>query len=618
MQIVYILIILITLKRVDAQSVKDFDLLINIAKRHFYPGAETYLIDNSKVKPYLHFKELCRVFSANWPVITGDDENEMFTIPARREVNILLVELDYHVNSLGKNKNGDENFYTRNKNIFYIDLRKDAFIYSHCSAEAYLNKIHISYFWFAFFQTIIVFHYPKNCPREFEIWTREPWSEKAGQRIINISDAYFNKKPNMHGAIIKFDTTVEETLNFNENIVNRLEIFQNIWFEKWNMLDYDKVEVNRTTIVINALISLEPVFLGYNGDAYNILSMCFVVRKGAQRPKWESIIWCFHWKVWLSLTLVWFISGLTWFFIIKPISLFKSLCDVCSLIFSQPISWLPNIRNNLSRYIAGLFMLTSIVIITGFQTRLYINMRLPRLYPPIDDIKQIKDLNITILCTYTYTCDFIFNSKGDKLFTELSKQWNTLGVVNNTITNFLPNVTVNDIFTNSQTALLTPCASARSMLKNIPKFAKKLHLVEEKISIYPLYYTQLPFEEHLRQLLFSYLESGIGQWVDHMIEWRNLIKILQKEEKQSHVKVFNLDDVQIAFIMLFIGLFISTLVFIFECLTKYWHLHYYPCKKSKCKREKYILIPFKLNLRRKYFQHKNITPHFVTSRRTCF
>lgn len=561
-----------------ALSENNFDLLVNVSREHFYLNQETYLVDNSG---YRHFKEMSRVFCEHWhSVVTADGNATLqFRRIPRREKNVLFVRLDNNVVFWP--------LHPRDKVIFYVDLRG---YLSACSGGNYLRFIAKHLFWKSLFQAIILFHYSSQCPKEFEIWTREPWSQQPGQRVDAVGDAYFNRKPNMHGAALKFSSTMEEASTRGAG--SHLELLRNTWFEKWNLVASNQI------VPLESRVYIEPADPPYS-DAYSSIAMCFVVQKGRPRPKWESIARCFEWRVWLSLTLLWFLSGLAWSFIFTRTSLFKSWCDICSLMISQPISWRSNLRGNLPRLIAGLFMLTSIVTSIGFQSMLFKNLKVPRLQPPITQIRQIKEANLTIVCTFTYTCLVLFGSQyQDELFAEMFKLKQYVPPRNRFMqTEFSPNVTLHDVLSHRQMALITPCASARAMVTKIPKFSKKLHVVEEQIATYPLYYLPFPFESHLRRLLFWYMESGVGEWAQETRQWRNLMKILLKEENEPHVRVFSMDDVQIAFLILLVGLVAAIFVFIVECSIQNWL-----CRFESRKKPKRNGILFLSYLRRKYSQ----------------
>lgn len=587
----YILIILLIIDFVNVIEVQDekrFDILVKISKQHFYPDEETYLIDNLLPTPYPYFKELCKVFSENWPlVIIGDNYTKMFPSPARRGINNIFTNYNLKFNYELTYKASP-----MNKNIIYFDLRED---YT-CSRVTVYLKFNKFVFWNLLFQSIILIHYQKNCSNEYEMLTAEPWLKKS-RKITRIKDAYFNRKPNMHGTVFQFHSSIQERYcevhgcEKGSKIENQLENFKNIWFEKWNMIDNHAKSRKDLISVIYA----EPARFTISADAYSIISMCFVVQKGKERPKWEAIIWCFHWKVWLSLSFVWLISGLAWFFIMKKKSFLESLHDVYKLIISESVTWLPNLKSNLARCLAGVFTLASIIFITGFQSNLYKNMQVPLLYPPVNEIKQIKDLNLSIVCTFSYSCLMIFgkllipnysNDILDKLLISMSGQVLSQGKY----LHFRDQWTLNDVFKNPNLALITPCESARLMINKIPKFSKKLHLVEETISLYPLYFENFPFIKRLRKLLLEYLECGIGQWSEQLGQWNKLMKILLKEKQEPLVRVFNMDDLQIGFIILFIGLSISTFVFILECMSNYWPPQCRLWKKFKFKRERMTYI----------------------------
>ena len=199
-------------------------------------------------------------------------------------------------------------------------------------------------------------------------------------------------------------------------------------------------------------------------------------------------------------------------------------------------------------------------------------MQVPMLYPPISEIKQIKELNLSIICTSS--CRMIFrglevgyHSSIDPLFIEMRSQVAKGSLSFAKKTNY---TLLHEVFNNPNKALITPCESAQVMINSISMFSKKLHVVKEVIVSYPLIYEGFPFERQMHQLLLSYFESGIGQWEEQMNQWKELMPILMKEKKEALIRVFNMDDLQVAFIILFIGLCISTFVFLLELMSKYW------------------------------------------------
>ena len=579
--------IIFTIEGLFGTSVRNFDLLINISKQHFYPDREIFILENPGYWPYPDYDQVCKAVGENQTVIIIKNvtkfyaDNKQFKVPTRGN-NILVLEMNDTM-SLFVEK--------RNKYLFYIDLRGN---YSICSCDKYLNTFSKDKILKSFFQTVFLFHYQKNCSREYEIWTRAPWLDEPGQRIKKIHNAYFNKKPNLNGSPTIFYTTFHEIVNNIKGEESSIETFKKIWFEKWNMVD---IGTTNKRITIKSTIFIEPASFDLS-EVYNVMSMCFVVQKGKEHPKWEVIFWCFHWKVWMWMSVVWILSGGVWYFVIKKKSLSQSLSEVYSLIVSEGAIWLPKLNTFLPRFVAGILMLMSIVLTTGFQSNIFKNMQVPLLYPPIRDMKEIRDQNLTIICKYPSVCFSIFGIDGwslkktndviYKLFDEMSHQFIHAGSAGLLITRkdrmkviLKSNYTLNDVLNNSNMALITSCESAHAMINAIPTFSKKLHVLEERIGIFPLFLMEFPFVEQMHQLLSFYFESGIGQWSQHMFEWKKLMVILMKEKKGPSVRVFNMDDVQVAFIILFIGLSISTFVFLLECLSKFQPPGMRHLKKSK-------------------------------------
>ena len=145
------------------QRIYNFDLVLNIAKMYFYSDKEINMVLHPMERPNSHFKQLCKAFSENWPLVIKGNGKELLNRIGEVQINLLYSQLDFR----------PLNPSTRNKNLIYLDLRED---YSTCSIEEYLNNTNSlpteEHFWPGFFQSIILFHFPKNCSNEYEIWTR--------------------------------------------------------------------------------------------------------------------------------------------------------------------------------------------------------------------------------------------------------------------------------------------------------------------------------------------------------------------------------------------------------------------------------------------------------------
>ena len=76
----------------------------------------------------------------------------------------------------------------------------------------------------------------------------------------------------------------------------------------------------------------------------------------------------------------------------------------------------------------------------------------------------------------------------------------------------MSSITLYVIFSNPNLGLIIACEPTHSMINKIPKFSRHLHVVEETIASYPLYYEEFIFQQRMCQLFLSYFEDRFGHW----------------------------------------------------------------------------------------------------------
>lgn len=447
--------------------------------------------------------------------------------------------------------------YPNKKDLNLIDSDDNVIIY--ITKREKCEKIHKLYY--SHTEKWILFRMIMFCDlkEDYGIWIQEQWQDPGWRKIQDIRFAYFNRRPNFHGwtiTVMKDFYGVDKIMRSEQVYIEHLEEF-------WNTTHSREGDVLRLWIFPNPLTYINEK-ISYR--AYSMISLCVVVHKEDHFPPWQALPRAFHLYVWIFLTLTWISSSIIWHFVSKDCFLNSSIRMLC-LFSTYSITWLGRIKTIHSRIISISIMLISIVVINGLQSVLYTNLKEPGSYPPPNTLEDLAEREIELLCDQGNCVNISDANVGKRV---MQKFRDGFRPISNSF--MLPNkpFSLQDVSENSSLAIFYPCESARVNIEKIQKYSETLHLVKETLTTTPLLFgtisNNFPNMEKIRKMLISYEENGIARWRHHLYEWKEFLPILMKDRQKATLKIFSMEDLQIAFIILLIGEMIAILVFLLEIL----------------------------------------------------
>ena len=279
----------------------------------------------------------------------------------------------------------------------------------------------------------------------------------------------------------------------------------------------------------------------------------------------------FHLFVWIALILAWIFCSIVWHLVSKDTFL-NSSTQMLSLFSTCSITWMERIQATHLRIFSISIMLTSIVIINGLQSLLYTNLQEPGRYSPPNSLQGVVDDKLIITCKMQSYCIQLFMDPKDPILKQLSHILRKSSTPTSFVYYFPRGIVrLEDVLTKPQYAVVYRCSRVRKNIEKIKRFSDNLHIVEEVLTngllLFDHYEMKFPFVEDLQRVLFGFQQSGIAHKVEELEEWLNNLKVIFSEKKSnSNLKIFSMNDLQIAFIILFIGETFAIIIFLFEVL----------------------------------------------------
>lgn len=582
----------------------NLKIFSDLFEKHFDKHRETYVYYTSG-KSYNFDKliKLLQIKMNNGVIIEKyDGMNNVFHI--HYDINVLFINVKWVF---------ENDFHTNDNLLLFFDQSN----VQKCNiTEIFHYRFFKGIDTWKMFRTLVLIRYHKNCLPEYKVFYKKPWSKDFRQiNHCNYEKVYFHK-PNFHGKPLTVRSIKNKNVWNKTSCLRDTTIEETLWV-KWNTSKYyyQGIEI---------FIAGEPVNWDNYTNAYHMMSLCFVVHKRGPREPWDVLPRSFHWHVWLASALTICTTTLAWFALrivarrsqATLIHLIQSYSQMNQLFWAEPIEWLNKIETNSEKILSITIMLMSIVLISGLQSSLYSLIQSPGSYPEIKTLRDIKQANLTILCKFAEICQSLF-SKGqinrrhqsDPLLKEIGRNWVmnftkmklsdytqsgwfdeydvemllNMTELNETAEQFHTIETLDlqltfsfqDVFLDNKNALMLPCEEAYKVLQTNVQFRKELIVVDEIVGSFPLYYKglnrELIFPKHLRKILLSFYESGIAQWLDHIDEWRKLMRILIRHtanQVETNLRVFKLKDLQGAFLVLIIGLVFALVIFTIEMTSR--------------------------------------------------
>lgn len=528
---------------------KLFTNFVNILKQHFDTNHPSYV---NNIENYTYSSQLLLAIDQYTDGLLFIDDFDRFNDIGN--ANLLSYEFTKSLNIL-------ENFNPKMNVLILIDINESVGNIINCRDYIEMNKPPVDKFWSLFRSVIFC-----NKNDDYELWIQAPWSPFA-ERIEKLSKAYFNQKPNLRRSPIAIHS-LTWFYKLPESLTGMVVPIAETIIERLNAtLNFTTLS---TVLIANEPLTRRPHHIY---DAYKLETLCIVVHKSGFIPKWQAINRCFSFTIWLSLIGICILTSIVWYKIkFDQNTLTKSILEICGLYVTYPVSWLHSTELNRSRILTGMIILMSNVLIVGlFQSKLYSNLQDLGRYPPIDTINDLIEANISIICKHDSTClfwfDQYFRSASDYFILEqLEKQW--LYYINEHGRFFFKITEIKDILNDSKVGLIYSCDEANSLFNSLQKYKENLHIMKETVSMG--FWAigggsfQAPFYDTVRQIFHVYLESGIAGWKEHLYQWNLVMKDLMKEHSTDSLKVFTLEDLQLPFYILILGNFLAFLIFLLE------------------------------------------------------
>ncbi|XP_065224331.1 ionotropic receptor 21a-like [Planococcus citri] len=299
----------------------------------------------------------------------------------------------------------------------------------------------------------------------------------------------------------------------------------------------------------------------------NMDYVCLLVPKSGKIPKYMAPFKCFPEEVWLAMMLAFVSVGLVRYFIryihqnhLKWKENSNILLNIFSVAINMPVSFL-QYKYLSSRIILIIFLTQMYVIVTSFQGSLVMLLSVPQYYKDIDTLVELNRSGMEI-------------KLGSSGLVHVFEQDSTL----RTIAKKVVKVTDDDFLNFNFTFLARFIHHKQKLFRNFSIKKQNRSVIVHKITECPLmYYTtfivakNFPFVEEFNSVIASMIESGI------IMKWDGevMVKILKEFKPEANLKhgdeqmenkIFTLNDLEVAFMILIIGYCCSICIFIREII----------------------------------------------------
>lgn len=301
-------------------------------------------------------------------------------------------------------------------------------------------------------------------------------------------------------------------------------------------------------------------------------SLCIIVPKAKQLPKWLALFRVFHLHVQFSLVCVYVVCSIIIYILQILYSQFKSDCKNASLsaIFIEMLT--PFLSLSLARMPSSCSekvlviscLVFGMIIASSFQAKLVTVLSKPDYYP---DINTLEELDASDLVIATGSINLV----QDTFSTEESP---TAKHLRNKVTYcYLQEGNIDYVAKHQNIAALNRLSTAiySVLLYRNLDGTFLIHIVKECPKIYSLAYIVpkgSPFLLRINHVIAQLVETGIvDKWNEDT--YFNMTAFHRSEYSGNDLlKVFSLEDLQMPFLILVCGLFSSAIAFFAELTAK--------------------------------------------------
>lgn len=232
--------------------------------------------------------------------------------------------------------------------------------------------------------------------------------------------------------------------------------------------------------------------------------------------------------------------------------------DFYILFLSAPLRRFP--RANSERFYIATVCLLSLNIVSMFQSSLATVFIKPMYYKNIESLQQFEEANLKILIKYPAMMTDLFPEDSSNLFRTLHSRMNLVTSTE------LSALDIIDMGMSSVTRKATLKLSKEDTL---------VHLVQECPKIYNLAYLLLKdsaFLETVNSIILDIVQFGfINKWIDDAYFMVKLENIKLEPPLNLRARVLTINDMQLALLILVVGIGASLVILIIEIFLKRFH-----------------------------------------------
>ncbi|PNF40250.1 hypothetical protein B7P43_G06519 [Cryptotermes secundus] len=313
-------------------------------------------------------------------------------------------------------------------------------------------------------------------------------------------------------------------------------------------------------------------------------SLCIIVPKAKQLPKWLALFRVFDLHVQFSLVCVYVVCSIIIYILQILYSHFKSDYKTASLsaifiemltpFLSLSLARMPSSRSE--KVLVILCLVFGMIIASSFQAKLVTVLSKPDYYPDINTLEELDASNLIIATGSINLVQDTFSTEESPPARHLRSKVTYCN---------LQEGNINYVAKHQNIAALNRLSTAMYSVLHYRNSDGTflLHIVKECPKIYSLAYIVhkgSPFLLRINHVVAQLEETGIvNKWKEDT--YFNMTAFHRSEYSGNYLlKVFSLEDLQMPFLILVCGLFSSAITFFAELTAK----HFSFCKGAKCKK----------------------------------
>lgn len=279
--------------------------------------------------------------------------------------------------------------------------------------------------------------------------------------------------------------------------------------------------------------------------------LCMVVPKSLKIPLWKTFVHFYSNSSWYSILTSYFMCTIFWYYLNQQKTFKTTVWQCISYLTGIPIKIKPSINQH-AFLISCLFF--NIIIFGIIQGSLFTEFTTVRFFKDIDTLEELYQSNLKIVTDYWYLVAEDNSTIMQKLKTRLlennedpmdlaayKRKFATLGRKKEIEFSILTKYTKEDGV--PLLHILNECHGSLLLVYIVPKYS--------------------PFLDAFNKIIIRFFESGFfAKWYEDILH--GFVIEVVKAQKYKEIHPISLNDVQVAFFVLFFGWILSSLIFFTE------------------------------------------------------